>query len=172
MFQKIITKPPVAVIKSKIRWYIYLLTSIFQQISFHFSRHYGDCTRLLNNRQKLFIERNFYQINWLKFLWTWNIFRENLYTFKVNNRDSRKMWNMFKVNNKGNKKTSLMSCWCLCYYLWTYFKPSFRIYYFSVDIEQIMFVGSFLLLCIKDAIHSRFWFRIYFYNKNLTRNLN
>ena len=35
-------------------------------------------------------------------------YRANVYLFKVNNRNTRKRWNMFKVNNKDIRSTSLI----------------------------------------------------------------
>ena len=43
----------------------------------------------------------------------------NIYLFKVNNRNKKKVWNMFKVNSKNNKTTRMTSFWYI-YYLSTY----------------------------------------------------
>ena len=48
----------------------------------------------------------------------------NIYLFKVSNRNTRKkMWNMFKVNNKNIRTTSVTSFWCFFCWLLTYFTP-------------------------------------------------
>ena len=57
---------------------------------------------------------NLYQICLLK-IWKaaqWRISRIK--------QPPKKVWNMFKVNNKDSRTTSMISCWCL-YYNWTYF---------------------------------------------------
>ena len=36
----------------------------------------------------------------------------NIYLFKINDRNTRKRCNMFKVNNKNNRMTSMTSFWC------------------------------------------------------------
>ena len=44
----------------------------------------------------------------------------NIELFKVKNRNCRKkVWNMFKVNNKDTKTTSTTSFWCLYCWLWS-----------------------------------------------------
>ena len=45
------------------------------------------------------------------------------------------MWNIFKVNNKDTRTTSLSSFWCLYCYLWTYFSPSSSVS--IVDFDQV-----------------------------------
>ena len=47
--------------------------------------------------------------------WIVELYPANIYLFKVNNRNTimwNIMWNIFKVNNKNTKATSLTSLWC------------------------------------------------------------
>ena len=48
---------------------------------------------------------------------------------KVKNRNSRKkLWNMFKVNDKDTRTISMTSLWCFYCWLRTYFTPSSSVY--------------------------------------------
>ena len=45
-----------------------------------------------------------------------DIYSANIYLIKVNNRNTKRYWeicSMFKVNNKNTRKTSLTWFWCL-----------------------------------------------------------
>ena len=44
------------------------------------------------------------------------------FMLKVNNKNARKVWNMFKVNNE-DTTTPMASFWCLCCWLWSSFTP-------------------------------------------------
>ena len=55
------------------------------------------------------------------------------------------LWNMFKVDNKETRTTSLMSFWCLYFYLF----GGFTTHCFGVsivDFEQVS--GTFLCICV------------------------
>ena len=41
----------------------------------------------------------------------WSTYPANIYLFKVNNRNTKKVWNIFKVNNKDTRTTSMTSFW-------------------------------------------------------------
>ena len=57
----------------------------------------------------------------------------NIYLLKVNNRNTRKVWDIFKVNNKNTRTTSLTSFWWFYWQLWTCFTPFSGV---SVEFEQ------------------------------------
>ena len=43
----------------------------------------------------------------------YNLYLANIYLFKVNNRSTKKkVWNMFRVNNKNTRMTSITLLWC------------------------------------------------------------
>ena len=45
----------------------------------------------------------------------------NICLFKFNDRKTKKLWNISKVNIKITRTTSMTSSWCFCCYLLTYF---------------------------------------------------
>ena len=55
----------------------------------------------------------------------------NISWFKVNNRNIRKKWNMFRVNKNTNNVVLVLLFFCQ---LWTYFTPIFSV--FIVHFEQ------------------------------------
>ena len=60
---------------------------------------------------------------------------------------AKKVWNMFKVNNKNTRTTSLTSFWRFYYLLWTYFTPFTSV---SInDFEQVMLAGYLHVFCIR-----------------------
>ena len=60
----------------------------------------------------------------MNFLYVLRHIPASIYLLKVNNRNTRnKVWNMFKVNNKDSRMTSMTSFWCLYCWLRTYFTP-------------------------------------------------
>ena len=58
----------------------------------------------------------------------------NVYLFKVNNRNTRKIWNMFKVNNKKTRTMSMASFWYFYCYFWTFF----LLFLLCFDFEQML----------------------------------
>ena len=60
-----------------------------------------------------------------------------MYLFKVNNKDTRKKWNMFKVNNKDTRATPMTSFCCHYCWLWMYFS-----YFSTVSIADFELVNS------------------------------
>ena len=60
---------------------------------------------------------------------------------------AKKVWNMFKVNNKNTRTTSLTSFWRFYCLLWTYFTPFTSV---SInDFEQVMLAGYLHVFCIR-----------------------
>ena len=60
---------------------------------------------------------------------------------------AKKVWNMFKVNNKNTRTTSLASFWRFYCLLWTYFTPFTSV---SInDFEQVMLAGYLHVFCIR-----------------------
>ena len=67
----------------------------------------------------------------------------NIYLLK-SNKHTKKLWNMFKVNNTITRATSITSLWCFYFYLRTCFTP-FSIVSI-VDFEQLNVSWEFWLL--------------------------
>ena len=63
-----------------------------------------------------------------------SILCRHLLVQSINEKNQNNVWNMIKDNNN-DTKTSLMSFWCLYYWLWTYFKHYFGVS--IVDVEQV-----------------------------------
>ena len=83
----------------------------------------GGCLLLWINFQK----RNFKHVLCLD--------QANIYLFKVNNKNKKKVYNISKVNNKNTRTTSVTSFQCLHCYLWTHFIPFLS--EFIVDFEHV-----------------------------------
>ena len=50
-----------------------------------------------------------------------NTYPANIYLLKVNRNTKKKVWDMFIVNNKNTRTTSMVAFWCFYGQLWTYF---------------------------------------------------
>ena len=74
----------------------------------------------------------------------------NIYLLKVDNRNTRiNVWNMFKVNDKDIRTTSMSSFWCLHYLLWTYFTPFTCVS--TIEFEQVN----------NSWVHDADWYLVY-----------
>ena len=68
-----------------------------------------------------------------------------IYMLNVNNGNIRARYeSMLKVNNKDTRMTPMMSFWCLCYWLWTYFTT-----FCSVSVVKLWTCNNRLGLCNK-----------------------
>ena len=83
-----------------------------------------------------------------------NVCSANIYLFKSTIETLRKVWNMFKGNNKNIRTTSMMSFWCFYWKLWTYFTPFSSVS--IVEFEQVN-VNWEVSYNDRNTIHPKYW---------------
>ena len=107
-------------------WRLNIMWSFFQKPHCSEMFHLNNDSK--NNERWHFSHLNPLKIFQAKILLFWQLYSEqkmyvmfsvsiyynpaNIYLFKINNRNRKKVWNMFKNNNKNTTTTSLTSFWC------------------------------------------------------------
>ena len=67
----------------------------------------------------------------------WKVSDTGITLLKINSESQNNLWNLFKVNDKGTRKMSVISFWCLYWYVWTDFSAVSIVTFEEVNASQL-----------------------------------